>query len=67
MNELNATTLKNELWKSLNSLQAGTLDSDKGNAIASQAREILRTIRTQVIILDKANKDITKELIEFAS
>lgn len=66
MVQLSAVTLKDTLWSTLNEIKDGSLDAAKGDAIASQAREILRTIKTQVLILDKAHRDITKELSEFA-
>lgn len=66
MNTLNAVTLKESLWETLNEIKDGNLEASKGDAIASQAREILRTVRVQVVILDKAHADITKELVEFA-
>lgn len=66
MKTLNAVTLKDSLWSTLNQIKDGELEASKGDAIASQAREILRTVRTQVVILDKAHTDITKELVDFA-
>ena len=45
-NELNANNLKLELWNTLNDLRAGKIQPGHGDAIASQAREILRTVRT---------------------
>lgn len=66
MEQLNAVTLKEKLWSTLNAIKDGNLEASKGDAIASQAREILRTVRTQVTILDKAHADITKELVDFA-
>lgn len=66
MSKLNADALKSELWDSLMGLKQGNLDAATGNAVASQAREILRTIRTQLIILDKSHAEVTKELKDFA-
>lgn len=37
-----------------------------GDAIAAQAREILRTVRTQLAIFQQAAEKVSKELIDFA-
>lgn len=66
MEQLNAVTLKGKLWETLNFIKDGQIEASKGDAIAAQAREIIRTVRTQVLILDKAHSDVTKELVEFA-
>lgn len=66
MTKLNAVTLKNSLWETLQNIKSGDLEAAKGDAIASQAREILRTIKTQVMIIDKSKQEMTNELKEFA-
>lgn len=67
MKELNAVTLKGELWESLQKIKNGEMEAAKGDAVASQAREILRTIKTQVMILDRSRSEMTKELSSFAN
>lgn len=66
MRKLNAVTLKDELWDTLLSIKNGSLEAAKGDAVASQAREILRTTNTQLRIMDKARMDISKEMQDFA-
>lgn len=66
MEKLNATTLKNTLWETLNRIKDGDVSAADGDAIASQAREILRTIKTQVVIIERSKTDMTNELKEFA-
>ena len=66
MKELNAVTLKNSLWETLNNIKNGELEASKGDAIASQAREIIRTVGVQIKIIDKAKSEMTSELKEFA-
>lgn len=66
MEKLNAVTLKNQLWETLHGIKNGELDASKGDAIASQAREILRTTKVQVKIIDMAKAEVSKELIDFA-
>lgn len=66
MDKLNAVTLKQQLWETLHGIKSGDMDAAKGDAIASQAREILRTIKTQVTIIDKARLEFTNEMKDFA-
>lgn len=66
MEQLNAVTLKTALWETLHKIKSNEMEAAKGDAIAAQAREILRTIKTQVMILDKAHATVTSELMSFA-
>lgn len=66
METLNAVTLKKQLWETLHEIKNGSMDAAKGDAIASQAREILRTTKTQLSIMDKARMDVSEELKNFA-
>ena len=63
---LNAVNLKDSLWQTLQSLRDGKITPGAGDAIASQAREILRTVRTQLQIFTQSGKSVTNELIDFA-
>lgn len=63
---LNAVNLKNALWTTLQALREGTITPGAGDAVASQAREILRTVRTQLQIFTQSGKSVTAELIDFA-
>lgn len=63
---LNATNLKQALWETLHGVKSGKLLPSSGDAVAAQAREILRTIRTQLAIFSAAGESVTTELIDFA-
>ncbi len=63
---LNAVNLKDALWTTLNDLRSGKITPGAGDAVASQAREILRTVRTQLQIFTQSGKSVTNELIDFA-
>lgn len=63
---LNAVNLKDSLWQTLNDLRSGKITPGAGDAVASQAREILRTVRTQLQIFTQSGKSVTNELIDFA-
>lgn len=64
--ELNASNLKSELWKTLNDLRNNTIQPGHGDAIASQAREILRTVRTQLMVTQQAKRSVPADVISFA-
>ncbi len=64
--ELNAVNLKNTLWDTLQGVKAGEITPGSGDVIAAQAREILRTVRTQLAIFTQAGQAVTAELIDFA-
>lgn len=66
MSDLTATNLKNELWKTLNELRAGGIQPAQGDAIASQAREIIRTVRTQLMVTSQAKRPVPADLLNFS-
>lgn len=63
---LNAVNLKDVLWDTLQSVKAGKTTPASGDVVASQAREILRTVRTQLQIFSQAGQSVASELIDFA-
>ncbi len=66
MTDLTATNLKAALWDTLNSLKAGNMQPAEGDAIASQAREILRTTNTQLRISQQSKRPVPAEVIGFS-
>lgn len=64
--ELNASNLKLELWNTLNELRHGKIQPGQGDAIASQAREILRTVRTQLLVTSQAKRPVPADCLQFA-
>ena len=64
--KLNAVALKGALWETLQAVKSGKMDPGEADAIAGQAREILRTTRVQCQVLRLAAEDITDELVLFA-
>lgn len=63
---LSAINLKQALWDTLQQVKAGNITAGSGDAVASQAREILRTVKVQLSIFSQASEAVTKELIDFA-
>ena len=64
--ELNAINLKAVLWDTLQGVKNGSITPASGDVVASQAREILRTVRTQLSIFSQAGKSVSGELVDFA-
>ncbi len=63
---LNAVNLKNALWDTMGKLRTGAIAPGAGDAIAAQAREILRTSNTQLKIINQARVEVPLELVRFA-
>ena len=63
---LNAVNLKEVLWQTLHAVRDGKMTPGTGDVVASQAREILRTARTQLQIFSQAGESVASELIDFA-
>lgn len=66
MTELTAQNLKTQLWETLLNLREGKLQPAEGDAVASQAREILRTTNTQLRIVAQAKRNVPTQVIDFA-
>jgi hypothetical protein len=63
---LSASNLKTALWETLNAIKEDKMQANQGDAIASQAREILRTVKVQVQISQHTKRSLPLEVIEFA-
>lgn len=63
---LTATNLKSALWDTLNDLRGEKIQPGEGDAIACQAREILRTVKVQLQVAAQTNRGVPKEVIEFS-
>jgi len=66
MSKLTAKNLKSALWETLNEVKGGKMQPMQADAIASQAREILRTTNTQLRISSQAKRDVCIDVIEFS-
>ena len=63
---LTATNLKESLWETLNKVKSKKLLPGHADAIAAQAREILRTVKIQLAISGQTNRAVPYEVIEFS-
>lgn len=64
--ELTASNLKDVLWSTMMDLQSGAIQPGQGDAIAAQAREILRTVRTQLMVTSQAKRSVPADVITFS-
>lgn len=65
-NTLTATNLKQALWDTLSGIKDGAIQPGQGDAIASQAREILRTVKVQLQIANHTKRSVSADVIAFA-
>jgi hypothetical protein len=66
MSDLTAKSLKSALWETLNAVKDGKMEPGQGDAIASQAREILRTTNIQLRISQQAKRPVHADVISFS-
>lgn len=66
MNDLTAKNLKTALWETLIGVKDGKIEPGQGDAIASQAREILRTTNIQLRISQQAKRPVHADVISFS-
>lgn len=65
--KLTAKNMKEVLWTTLLKLKNGKMDVAEADAMSSQAREIIKVIKTQQSILSQAGRTVTNDLIEYAT
>jgi hypothetical protein len=63
---LTAINLKDSLWETLNKVKTRKLLPGHADAIAAQAREILRCIKMQLAISGQTNRPVPYEVVEFS-
>jgi len=63
---MTAVNLKAALWETLNGIKDSNVLPAQGDAIAAQAREILRTVKVQLQVINQAKRLVPKEVIDFA-
>jgi len=63
---LTANSLKDVLWETLNDIKTEQMLPSRGDAIAGQAREILRTVKTQMQVAAQSKRPLPMEVVEFS-
>lgn len=64
--QLTAENLKATLWETLNELKSEKITSARGQAIAMQAREILKTTNVQLRVARDSGRAINPNVISFS-
>jgi hypothetical protein len=64
--QLSATNLKNVLWETLNKVKDGEMDAGAADSIATQSREIMRTINVQLSVARQTKRQVPMEIIDFS-
>lgn len=64
--KLTAENLKDVLWETLQQVKNGSMEAGQGDAIASQAREILRTTIVQLKVAQQGNRAIPADVVDFS-
>lgn len=63
---LNATNLKEALWDTLQGVKNEKVHFQQADAVASQAREIIRTVKVQLQIATEAKRPVPADVISFS-
>lgn len=66
MSDLTATALKSALWDTMKRVKDGDMLPSHADAIASQAREILRTVKVQLQIAAQSKSQVPGSLKTFS-
>jgi hypothetical protein len=64
--DLTASNLKEALWVTLKDIRAKKMTAGNADAVAAQAREILRTVKTQLAVANQTNRSVPIEVVEFS-
>ena len=64
--KLTAQNLKNVLWETLNKVKDGEMDAGAADSIATQGREICRTINLQLQVARQSKRQVPLEIIDFS-
>jgi len=64
--KLTADALKSALWETLNDLRTDKCEPGKADSIATQAREILRTVNTQLKVASVTGRKVSVDVTDFA-
>ena len=63
---LTASGLKEVLWETLLDVKTEQMLPGRADAVASQAREILRTVKVQLQVSGQAKRGVPRDVIDFA-
>lgn len=58
--------MRDVLWETLLDVRSNNIQANRADAVATQAREILRTVKTQLQITNAAKRSVPQDIIAFA-
>lgn len=58
--------MRDVLWETLLDVRSNNIQANRADAVATQAREILRTVKTQLQITNAAKRSVPQDIINFA-
>lgn len=64
--KLTAPNLKDVLWETLNKVKNGEMDAGAADSIATQSREIIRTINVQLQVARQTKRQVPQGIIDFS-
>lgn len=63
---LSAGALKDALWETLIDLKKDNVQANRADAIAAQAREILRTVKVQLQVSNQSKRPVPRDIVDFS-
>jgi hypothetical protein len=64
--KLTAGNLKEALWDTLQKVRSGEMDAGNADAIATQGREIVRTVNLQLRVAHQSKRPIPTDVMNFS-
>jgi hypothetical protein len=64
--KLTAGNLKEALWDTLQKVRKGEMDAGNADAIATQGREIVRTVNLQLRVAQQSKRPIPTDVMNFS-
>ena len=64
--KLTAGNLKDALWETLQKVRKGEMDAGNADAIATQSREIVRTVNLQLRVAQQSKRPIPTDVMSFS-
>lgn len=64
--QLTAGNLKAALWDTLQKVRTGEMDAGNADAIATQGREIVRTVNLQLRVAQQTKRPVPTDVVNFS-
>jgi hypothetical protein len=64
--KLTAGNLKDALWETLQKVRKGEMDAGNADAIATQSREIVRTVNLQLRVAQQTKRPVPADVTSFS-